>query len=154
MGYLTIDLFLPTPYFLSNRPGPEAVISGQYAAGRTNPRFGPEGRTLHAANRHADSLRKPRDSRRPPAICQRWPHEAGEGKKEPPPKGRNAQHKISLSLFRFSELGLTLPPSQREMTAWSTPMASASCAWVIRLALRAAAMSNSASASGRFPRPA
>ena len=47
---------------------------------------------------------------------------------KPPPKGRQAQLRISFSLSKFPALGLTLPLSQRDITAWLTSIASASWA--------------------------
>ena len=45
---------------------------------------------------------------------------------KPPPKGRQAQLRISFNLSKFPALGLTLPLSQRDITAWLTSIASAS----------------------------
>lgn len=47
---------------------------------------------------------------------------------KPPPKGRQAQLRISFNLSKFPALGLTLPLSQRDITAWLTSIASASWA--------------------------
>lgn len=55
----------------------------------------------------------------------------------------HSHSRMERSLAMFSWLGCTLPASHRETMAWSTPICSASWAWVSFLAFRAAAMSNS-----------
>ena len=65
------NLFLPTSFLLAFPLGRSSsyLLGGIYAAGRTSPRSGPEGRTLHAAPLTTRNLDGPRARAESGILC-------------------------------------------------------------------------------------
>lgn len=138
---------------------------------RASPRYGPKGRTLHAAHTLDRAHKKAEGAVPDPRTGQRiactqpakYPTRgiyvapvrtrAAAIPKKTAPEGAVIQSNISLSFERLSLFGLTFPDSHLETRAWSTPICSASWACVSFLARRAAEMSNVSWGSDRLPLP-